>query len=393
MNAPPKGVALLGATGSIGLNALDIIGRFPERFRVTALCAGKNVRSLVALAEKFRPSILCLAEPVAPSQLKGLPPRTRVVFGEAGMHEAVAAQGTDIVLAAASGVSSIRPVIAAARAGKRIALANKELLVMAGRFLIEASRLGGGELLPVDSEHSAIFQAIEGHRREDIKRILLTASGGPFRTWTVARMREATVADALGHPTWRMGAKITIDSATLMNKGLEMIEASWLFDVPPSRIDVVVHPQSVVHSMVEYRDGGVIAQLGPPDMRIPIAYALSWPERLPLELPGMDRHLTGEWTFGKPDLRRFPALALAYTAAGAGGTAPAVLNAANEVAVEAFLAGRIRFTGIARTVGRAIESTRCGKQSDTLQSVLDADAAAREETGRILSRSRDTRGR
>jgi 1-deoxy-D-xylulose-5-phosphate reductoisomerase len=205
-------------------------------------------------------------------------------------------------------------------------------------------------------------------------------------------MREATVADALGHPTWRMGAKITVDSATLMNKGLEMIEAAWLFGLPPSRIDVVVHPQSVVHSMVEYRDGGVIAQLGPPDMRIPIGYALSWPGRLPLELPGMAKHLGGEWTFGEPDTRRFPALSLAYTAAEAGGTAPAVLNAANEVAVEAFLAGRIRFTDIARTVSRAVESTRCGRDGATLQAVLDADAAAREETGRILSRKRLPRG-
>jgi 1-deoxy-D-xylulose-5-phosphate reductoisomerase len=384
----PRGVALLGATGSIGLNALDVIGRFPRRFKVTALCAGKNVRSLVDLADRFRPSVLCLAEPAPRSALKGLPPRTRVVCGEEGMHEAVFAKGTDIVLAAASGVTSIRPVIAAARAGKRIALANKELLVMAGKFLVEASRLGGGELLPVDSEHSAIFQSIEGHRREDIVRILLTASGGPFRTWTSARMRAATVADALGHPTWRMGAKITIDSATLMNKGLEMIEATWLFDMPPSRIDVVVHPQSVVHSMVEYRDGSVIAQLGPPDMRIPIGYALSWPGRLPLDVKGIAPHLSGDWGFGKPDLRRFPALGLAYAAAGRGGTAPAVLNAANEVAVEAFLAGRIRFTDIARAVGRAVDATRCGGGAGCLDDVLSADAAAREETERILSRIR-----
>jgi 1-deoxy-D-xylulose-5-phosphate reductoisomerase len=392
VTAPPvKGVALLGATGSIGLNALDVIGRFPRRFRVTALCAGRNVKSLVALAQRFRPSVLCLSEPVSPSRLKGIPSRTRVVFGEEGMHEAVAAKGTDIVLAAASGVSSIRPVIAAARAGKRIALANKELLVMAGKFLVEAARRSGGELLPVDSEHSAIFQAIAGHRREDIARILLTASGGPFRTWTVARMREATVADALGHPTWRMGAKITIDSATLMNKGFEMIEATWLFGLPPSKIDVVVHPQSVVHSMVEYRDGSLIAQLGPPDMRIPIGYALSWPGRLPLELPGIASHLNGGWSFGKPDLRRFPALSMAYAAAEAGGTSPAVLNAANEVAVHAFLEGAIRFTDIVRIVRRAIEATRCGTADGTLEDVLEADAAAREETGRILSRTR--RGR
>jgi 1-deoxy-D-xylulose-5-phosphate reductoisomerase len=391
LSAGVKGVALLGATGSIGLNALDVVARFPRRFRVTALCAGRNARSLAELAGRFRPRVLCLSEPVPKSELRGLPQRTRVVFGEEGMREAVLSEGTDIVLAAASGVSSIRPVIEAARAGKRIALANKELLVMAGRFLVEASRRGGGELLPVDSEHSAIFQAIEGHRHEDIKRILLTASGGPFRTWSTARMREATVADALGHPTWRMGAKITVDSATLMNKGLEMIEATWLFGLPPSRIDVVVHPQSVVHSMVEYRDGGVIAQLGPPDMRIPIGYALSWPGRLPLELPGIAPHLTGQWAFGEPDVRRFPALRLAYEAAEAGGTAPAVMNAANEVAVEAFLSGRIRFTDIARVVARAVGRTRCGGEAARLEDVLDADRAAREEAGRILSRHRTIR--
>ncbi|NNG46507.1 MAG: 1-deoxy-D-xylulose-5-phosphate reductoisomerase, partial [Deltaproteobacteria bacterium] len=295
------------------------------------------------------------------------------------------------VLAAAAGVTSIRPVIAAARKGKRIALANKELLVMAGKFLVEAARDGGGGILPVDSEHSAVFQAIEGHRKEDIARIILTASGGPFRARTSRQMRDATVEEALGHPTWRMGAKISVDSATLMNKGFEVIEAMWLFGLPPSRIDVLIHPQSIVHSMVEYRDGSLIAQLGVPDMRIPIGYALSYPERLPLELPRLLPHRMDGWVFEPPDGKRFPALSLAYDAAKTGGTAPATLNAANEVAVGAFLAGRIRFTDIVRVVEKSSAAWRRGQRSVTLKDVLRADAEARAETSRTISRLRRPR--
>jgi len=386
-----KGVAVLGSTGSVGRNALDVIGRFPKRFRVAALCAGKNAAELTEQARRFRPPFVCLSEEVAVSRLGRLPPGTRVLIGEEGMSEAACARETDIVLAAAAGVTSIRPVIAAAKKGKRIALANKELLVMAGKFLVEAARVGGGGILPVDSEHSAVFQAIEGHRKEDISRIILTASGGPFRDRTFRQMRDVTVAEALGHPTWRMGAKISVDSATLMNKGFEVIEAMWLFGLPPSRIDVLIHPQSIVHSMVEYRDASLIAQLGVPDMRIPIGYALSYPERLPLELPRLHPHRMDGWVFEPPDGKRFPALSLAYRAAEAGGTAPATLNAANEVAVGAFLAGRIRFTDIVRVVEKSSAAWRKAERSVTLKNVLRADAETREEASRIISRLRRPR--
>jgi 1-deoxy-D-xylulose-5-phosphate reductoisomerase len=383
-----KGVAVFGSTGSVGRNALDVVARFPERFRVTALCAGKNATELFAQARRFRPRIVCLSEEVYLSRRNRLPRGTRILFGEEGLTEAACSRETDIIVAAASGVTSLRPVIAAARKGKRIALANKELLVMAGRFLVEAAKAGGGVILPVDSEHSGVFQAIEGHRKEDISRIILTASGGPFRNRTFRQMRDATVAEALGHPTWRMGAKISIDSATLMNKGFEVIEATWLFGLPPGRIDILIHPQSIVHSMVEYRDGSLIAQLGVPDMRIPIGYALSYPERLPLELPRLLPHRMDGWVFELPDRKRFPALDLAYDAAEVGGTAPAVLNAANEVAVEAFLAGRIRFTGIISVGTSLMSSWRKGNRLVTLKDVLGADAEARKEASRIISRMR-----
>ncbi len=385
---PARGVAILGSTGSVGRNALDVIARFPERFRVTALCAGRRASDLLAQARRFRPRLVCLYEEADACRLDHLPEGTRVLFGEKGMTEAACSEETDIVLAAAAGVASIRPVIAAARKGKRIALANKELLVTAGKFLMEAARKGGGGILPVDSEHSGVFQAIEGHRKEDISRIILTASGGPFRNRTFRQMRDATVEEALGHPTWRMGAKISVDSATLMNKGLEVIEATWLFGLPPDRIDVLIHPQSIVHSMVEYRDGSLIAQLGVPDMRIPIGYALSYPERLPLELPRLLPHRMDGWVFESPDRKNFPALAMAYDAAEAGGTAPATLNAANEIAVNAFLAGRIRFTGII-SVGKTLMSHwRRGNGAVTLEDVLRADAEARNEASRIISRMR-----
>ncbi len=384
----PAGVAVLGATGSVGRNALDVIARFPDRFRVTALCAGRNAAELGRQAAKFRPGIVCLSDERAASRLGSLPKGTRVLFGEEGMTEAVCAPETRIVLAAASGVASIRPVIAAAGLGKRIALANKELLVMAGKFLVDAARAGGGEILPVDSEHSAVFQSIAGHRREDVSRIILTASGGPFRGRTFRQMAAATPAEALGHPTWRMGAKISVDSATLMNKGLEIIEATWLFGLPPDRVDVLIHPQSIVHSMVEYRDGSVIAQFGVPDMRIPIGYALSYPERLPLELPRLLPHRMDGWAFERPDMKRFPALPLAYEAAARGGTAPAVMNAANEVAVHAFLEGRIRLTDIVKVAGALLSRWAPSRSAPALHDVLRADREARTEAARMISMKR-----
>lgn len=382
-----QGVALLGATGSVGQNAIDVIARHPGRFRVTALCARRNAARLGALARRLRPVLVCLCDRRAASRIGPLPRGTRLVFGEEGMTEAACMPETHIVVAAAAGVSSIRPVIAAAALGKRIALANKELLVMAGKFLVEAAREGGAEIMPVDSEHSAVFQSLQGHRRDDVSRLVLTGSGGPFRTWPVSRMRAATVAEALGHPTWRMGAKITVDSATLMNKGLEVIEATWLFGMPPSRIDVLIHPQSIVHSMVEFRDGSFIAQMGIPDMRIPIAYALSYPERLPTELPRLAPHRIGGLTFEAPDTRRFPALPLAYAAAEAGGTAPAALNAANEAGVHAFLAGRVRFTDIVDVVRRVMDGWRGPTSTATLDDVLAADAEARRRAEERIARS------
>lgn len=389
--SPARGVAILGSTGSVGRNALGVIARFPRRFRITALCAGRNAGELGEQARRFRPRHVCLSDGSVRGGLGPLPRGTRVLLGEEGMREAACSEGTDIVLAAASGISSLRPVIAAASEGKRIALANKELLVMGGKFLVDAARRGGGGILPVDSEHSAVFQAIEGQRREDISRILLTASGGPFRNRTARQMRNATVEEALGHPTWSMGAKISVDSATLMNKGLEVIEATWLFGLPPSRIDVVIHPQSIVHSMVEFRDGSLIAQLGVPDMRIPIGYALSYPERLPLELPRLMPHRMDGWSFEPPDRKNFPALSLAYAAAAAGGTAPAILNAANEIAVSAFLSGRIRFTDIVRVVETLMAGSRRVRGALTLEHVLSADAEAREEAARTISRMRRPR--
>jgi 1-deoxy-D-xylulose-5-phosphate reductoisomerase len=385
------GIAVLGATGSVGRSALDVISRFPRRYRATALCAGTNVRALADLARRFRPDVVCLSGGNGADLRKGFPRGTRLLFGEEGMREAACAENVDIVLAAASGTSSIRPVIAAAEQGKRIALANKELLVMAGKFVTAAARRGKAEILPVDSEHSAVFQAIAGRRRDEILRILLTASGGPFRTHTVARMRSATVAQALGHPTWRMGAKISVDSATLMNKGLEVIEATWLFGIPPSRIDVVIHPQSVVHSMVEFSDGSVMAQLGVPDMRIPIGYAFSHPGRLPLELSRLRPHQMQGLIFGRPDRKRFPALRLAYAAAEAGGSAPAVLSGANEEAVRAFLSGQIAFTDIIRVVERVLSKWDAPFTARTLHEVLAADAQARIEARNELSRHRRPR--
>lgn len=383
-----RGVVVLGATGSVGRNALDVIARFPRRFRATALCAGSNAGALAELARRYRPGAVCLAEGDAAGLRKALPRGTRLLLGEQGMLEAVCAAEADIVLAAASGISSLRPVIAAAEMGKRIALANKELLVSAGKFVTAAARRGGAEILPVDSEHSAVLQAIGRSRREDIVRVILTASGGPFRNHTVARMRAATVPEALGHPTWRMGAKISVDSATLMNKGFEVIEATWLFGLPAGRVDVLIHPQSVIHSMVEFRDGSVLAQMGVPDMRIPIGYALAYPERLPLELPRLRPHRMEAWGFEAPDRKRFPALSLAYAAAETGGTAPAVLSGANDEAVRAFLARRIGFTDIARVAARVLSGWDGSFAAASLRDVLAADLLARKRALERISRIR-----
>jgi 1-deoxy-D-xylulose-5-phosphate reductoisomerase len=377
-----KRLAILGSTGSVGEQALSVVESFPDRYRVVALAAGRNLEKLAQQVRRFRPELVSVADETLAAQLRqtlsGL--RVEIVCGEAGLI-AVATHSADLVLSALVGAVGLAPTLAAIQAGRHVALANKETLVMAGALMLREARARGVSLLPVDSEHSAIFQALSGQRREDVSRLILTASGGPFRTWDAARIARASVEEALRHPNWEMGPKITIDSATLMNKGLEVIEARWLFDMPPERVDVVVHPQSIVHSLVEFVDGSVLAQLGLPDMRVPIAVALAHPERLPLELPRLDLAALGRLEFEDPDRKRFPCLDLAYQASRGAEAAPAVLNAANEMSVAAFLAGRIPFPAIAETNAAVLEAFegRAGARAlGSLGDVLEADRWARE---------------
>jgi 1-deoxy-D-xylulose-5-phosphate reductoisomerase len=358
-----------------------VVERFPERFRVAALAAGQRVDELAAQVERFRPELVAVGDDTAAAALRARlgPGAAPVVFGPEGL-EAVARHPADVVVAGLVGAVGLRPTLAAVRAGRRVALANKEVLVMAGALVMREAARAGAEILPVDSEHSAIFQVLSGQRREDVARIVLTASGGPFRTWPAERIARATVEEALRHPNWSMGPKITIDSATLMNKDLEVIEARWLFDAQPAQLAVAVHPESIVHSWIELVDGSVLAQLGVPDMRGPIALALSWPERLPLELPRLDLPALGRLRFEEPDLERFPCLALAHEALRAGEAAPAALNAANEVAVAAFLAREAPFPAIPAVVGDVLEAfgaRRSGAVSK-LDDVLAVDAWARQ---------------
>lgn len=376
-----KRVAVLGSTGSVGTQALSVMEAFPERFEVVALAAGRQVDVLAEQARRFRPSLVSVADRAGAERLRAqlgdLP--VEVAVGEAGL-EAVATAPGDLVVAALVGAMGLPPTLAALGAGRDVALANKETLVMAGACVLREARRHGARLLPVDSEHSAIFQALAGQRREDVARIVLTASGGPFRTWSAARIARARVEEALAHPNWEMGPKITIDSATLMNKGLEVVEARWLFDLPPGQVDVLVHPQSIVHSLVEFQDGSVLAQLGLPDMRVPIAVALAWPERLPLDLPSLDLAALGRLDFEAPDTKRFPCLDLAFEALRGGESAPAALNAANEESVAAFLDGRIPFPGIAETNAAVLEAHLARHGGDVLRDLADAreaDAAAR----------------
>ena len=376
-------LAVLGSTGSVGEQTLAVAAAFPDRFRVVALAAGRNVEKLAAQVRRFEPTLVSVGSPASAEELRRRIPgtRTRVVTGQEGLL-AVAVEPADLVVAALVGAVGLEPTLAAIRAGRDVALANKEVMVMAGALVLREVQARGVRLLPVDSEHSAIFQALAGQRREDVARLLLTASGGPFRTWPADRIAGATVADALKHPNWNMGPKITVDSATLMNKGLEVIEARWLFDLPPERIDVVVHPQSIVHSLVEFIDGSVLAQLGIPDMRVPIAVALAHPERLPLDLPRLDLPKAERLDFEAPDPRRFPALELPYAALSGGEAAPAVLNASNEVAVAAFLEGAIAFPAIVATNAAVLEAhlgeARGGAVRD-LADVRAADAWARSQ--------------
>jgi 1-deoxy-D-xylulose-5-phosphate reductoisomerase len=374
-----KRIAILGSTGSIGTSALSVAEAHPDRLRVVALAAGRRVGELAAQVARYRPAIAGIANEADRAALASAASSagTAVVAGPEGLVAVATHPDVDIVLCASSGTSALEAVLAAIDAGKTIALANKEVLVMAGALVTERARARGVALLPVDSEHNAIHQCVHGRRSDEISRLILTASGGPFRTWPASTLYDVRPEDALRHPTWRMGPKITIDSATLMNKGLEVIEARWLFDVTADRIEVVVHPQSIVHSMVELTDGSTIAQLGVTDMRLPIQYAFSYPERWPSTLAALDFARLGTLEFLAPDLDRFPCLRLAYDALRAGGTAPVVLNAANEIAVEAFLEGRLPFPGIARVIEDTLAAHDV-QHAGTLDDVRAADRWARE---------------
>jgi 1-deoxy-D-xylulose-5-phosphate reductoisomerase len=384
-----KRLVVLGSTGSIGEQTLAVAGEFPERYRVVGLAAGCNVAKLADQVRRYRPEIVSVAEAAGAEELRsrlGADAPAVIVTGPEGL-DAVAVHSCDFVMAALVGALGLRPTLAAIRAGRDIGLANKEVMVTAGALVRREVEARGVTLLPVDSEHSAIFQCLSGQRRRDVARLILTASGGPFRSWDVARIAHATVKEALDHPNWNMGPKITVDSATLMNKGLEVVEARWLFDFPPDEIDVVVHPQSIVHSLVEFVDGSVLAQLGLPDMRGPIAVALAHPRRLPLDSPRLDLTGIGRLDFETPDTKRFPCLDLAYAALAADEAAPAVLNAANEVSVAAFLGGEIAFPAIAQTNAAVLDAHIARPGSGTLRDlsdVADADAWARACAGEQL---------
>ena len=385
-------VALLGATGSIGASTLDVVARHPDRFRVTALAAHRNVAELAALCVRFRPQFAAIADPACEPDLRARlaagDVACRVGAGPAALIEAATGSHCDTVVAAIVGAAGLESTLAAARAGKRLLLANKEAVVMAGALLGAALAEGGGDLLPIDSEHNAVFQCLPRPRGDlaagGVRRILLTASGGPFRGLGAADLVDVTPERACAHPNWRMGRKISVDSATLMNKGLEVIEAHHLFDAPPERIEVVVHPQSVVHSLVEYVDGSMLAQLGNPDMRTAIAYALAWPDRVDAGVAALDLCAIRRLEFEAPDRATFRCLDLAYQALRAGGTATTVLNAANEEAVAAFLDRRLPFPAIAETIERCLAALPAAPAAG-LQAVLDADLTARRQAQRIIA--------
>ncbi len=381
----PLRLAVLGATGSIGLNTLDVVARHPRRYQVVALTAHRQDERLFALCQRHRPRLAVMADAGAAARLTarlraaGL--ATEVAAGPEALVAAASRDDVDAVMAGIVGAAGLPATLAAARHGKRIMLANKEALVVAGRLFMATVEAGGAELLPVDSEHSALFQCMPpgyrtGRRPEGVRRLWLTASGGPFRTWPRERLQGVTPEQACAHPNWSMGRKISVDSATLMNKGLELIEACWLFGVTPDEVEVVVHPQSIIHSMVDYLDGSVLAQMGRPDMRTPISLALGWPRRQPSGVEPLDLYALHGLDFEPPDVERFPALRLAREAWAAGGTATVVLNAANEVAVEAFLDGRLAFTDIPRLIEAALETCPAGPAQD-LDGLLAVDAEAR----------------
>jgi len=389
-------VSVLGSTGSVGRSTLDLMAQTEAagtaRYEVEALVAGANVELLHQQALRWKPKAVVLADETRLDELRARLKNTGVEVqgGDAAAVEA-ASRPVDWVMAAIIGSAGLRPTWAAVRTGAVVGLANKESLVTCGPALLEASRAAGGTVIPVDSEHSAVYQVLQQACAARLARVVLTASGGPFRTWTLAQMAHATPEQAVAHPNWSMGRKISVDSATMANKGLETIEASYLFDTPEDRIEILIHPQSIIHSMVEYEDGSTLAQLGPPDMRTPIACALAWPDRLPWPAPKLDLASMGSLTFEAPDEERFPALKLARAALRAGGVAPSVFNAANEVAVAAFLDRRIGFLDIAAAVAETLDRAgsgdfRPGAASDPLEAALEVDAGARRLAGETISR-------
>ncbi len=382
-----KQISLLGSTGSIGTNTLEVIAIFPDRFSVTALAAKSNIDLLAEQIRQFRPALAVVYTKRHATDLRARLSSdidVEILWGEAGYKTAAAHPQSDVVVNAMVGAAGLGPTLAAIDAGKDIAFANKETLVMAGEIVMAGAAEKGVQILPIDSEHSAIFQCLSGNRKADLNRILLTASGGPFAHLPTKDFKKITVAEALNHPTWQMGEKITVDSATLMNKGLEVLEAKHLFGVSHDMINVVIHPQSVIHSMVSYQDGSVIAQLGVPDMKTAISYALSYPERLPLNQPLLDFNHLGALTFEEPDFKKFPCLALAYAACETGDTLPAVMNAANEIAVTAFLDYAISFDKIPEMIQRVMDQHRVVAHPG-LENIIAADQWAREEAKKLVA--------
>jgi 1-deoxy-D-xylulose-5-phosphate reductoisomerase len=381
---PKKNIAILGSTGSIGKSSLEVISNFPDQFRASYLTVNKNVNDLCEQVRLFKPKgVVVLDECSATACKKLVNGTTEVLVGEAGLEEIVRRDDVDIVISSLVGFAGLRPTVAAIKAGKKVALANKETLVAGGEIVMRLAKETGVDIIPVDSEHSAIFQCLVGESRSQVGKIILTASGGPFRATEPDRLKNVTAAEALNHPTWKMGNKVTIDSATLMNKGLEVIEAHWLFGMPAEKIEVVIHPQSVIHSMVEFVDGSVKAQMGVPDMKIPIQYALTYPQRAASKYVRVDFPKLKELTFFTPDTNRFQCLRLAYEALREGGTLPAVMNAANEIAVEKFISGKIGFLQIHETICRTMDQHQ-RISHPTLDDIAGADQEARRFASNIF---------
>ena len=380
-----KKISLLGSTGSIGVNTLDVVERNPESFQILAMSAGSNVDLFAEQIRKFKPRVVALFDTQKISTLKEqvVDLDVEILSGEEGIFEVATISEVDVVVSGVVGKAGLLPAIEALKAGKNLALANKETLVIAGELVLKEAQKTGSTIIPIDSEHSAIFQALNGEKKERIKKIILTASGGPFRTFSLNEMENIKVKDALNHPNWEMGKKITIDSSTMMNKGLEYIEAKWLFGVE-TPVEIIVHAQSIIHSMIEFVDTSIIAQLGIPDMRVPIAYALTYPDRFECNLPSLDLAAMENLTFEAPDFNRFPCLQLAVDAMEMGQTMPAVLNAANEIAVQAFLDELIPYKDIAELI-RMVMHNHIPAKLNELQDVLDADQWAREETKKLIT--------